>query len=92
MNDSNNQSNEFLSFKIVQSEEIIKISLTTANLRKKFNDIYFSLLNELKLKQEDTYISNNEGKMIGITDLGLPLEDIIKKFGFKLKLYYEKIF
>jgi hypothetical protein len=92
MNESYNQENEFLSFKIVQSGEIIKISLTTSILGKKFNDIYFSLLKELKLKQENTYISNQEGKMIGITDLDLPVKDIVRKYGVELKLYYERIF
>ena len=92
MDDLNNHIYEFMSFKIIQSGEIIKISLSTANLRKKFYDIYFSILKELKLKQKDTYLSNEEGKMIGDIDLTLPLVDIIKKFGTKLKLYYEKVF
>jgi len=46
----------------------------------------------LKLKQENTYISNQEGKMIGITDLDLPVKDIVRKYGVELKLYYERIF
>ena len=92
MDDLNNHIYEFMSFKIIQSGEIIKISLSTANLRKKFYYIYFSILKELKLKQKDTYLSNEEGKMIGDIDLTLPLVDIIKKFGTKLKLYYEKVF
>lgn len=92
MSSSNRQSDEFLSFKIIQSGEIIKISLSQTNLRKKFHEIYLSLLKELKLKQKDTFLSNNEGKMIGIPDLGLSLEGIINKFGRKLRLYCEKVF
>ncbi len=89
---SNNKVNEFLSFKIIQGGETIKVKLSTVNLRKKFDEIYGSLLKELKLKQKDTYLSNEEGMMIGDLDLNLYLEDIIKKFGTKLKLYYEKVF
>ena len=62
------------------------------NLKKKFSEIYFSLLKELNLKSEDTYVSNEEGNMIGSPDLLLPLENILKKFGTNLRIYYEKIF
>lgn len=92
MDDLNIEQEKFLSFKIIQSGEIIKISLSQTNLRKKFHEIYLSLLKELKLKQKDTFLSNNEGKMIGIPDLGLSLEGIINKFGRKLRLYCEKVF
>ncbi len=91
MIDLKKDDNEFLSFKIIQSGERIKVSLTPENLRKKFNDIYLSLLRELKLKQKDTFLSNEEGKMIGIPDLSLSLEEIINKFGTMLKVYSEKI-
>ncbi len=87
-----NQGNEFLIFQVVQSGEIIRVSLTPMNLRKKFDKVYLSLLKELKLKQKDTFLSNEQGKMIGTHDINLTLEDIIKKFGTKLKVYYEKIF
>lgn len=91
MDSSNNTLSKFLSIKIIQSGDVIKISLSIANLRKNFYDIYSSLLNELKLKQKDTYLSNENGNMISDLDLNLSLEDIIKKFGKRLKLYYEKI-
>lgn len=91
MNDKKNNLDNFLSVKIIQSGDIIKVSLSSTNLKKKFNEIYGSLLRELKFKQKDTYLSNKEGKMIGDFDLELSLEEIIKKFGNRLKLYYEKI-
>ncbi|MFX1388186.1 MAG: hypothetical protein ACFE9M_13290 [Promethearchaeota archaeon] len=91
MNDKKNNLDNFLSVKIIQSGDIIKVSLSSTNLKKKFNEIYGSLLRELKLKQKDTYLSNKEGKMIGDFDLELSLEEIIKKFGNRLKLHYEKI-
>ncbi|MFX1309683.1 MAG: hypothetical protein ACFE8C_08305 [Promethearchaeota archaeon] len=91
MNDKKNNLDNFLSVKIIQSGDIIKVSLSSTNLKKKFNEIYGSLLRELKFKQKDTYLSNKEGKMIGDFDLELSLEEIIKKFGKRLKLYYEKI-
>ncbi|MFX1591562.1 MAG: hypothetical protein ACFFB6_01820 [Promethearchaeota archaeon] len=91
MNDKKNNLDNFLSVKIIQSGDIIKVSLSSTNLKKKFNEIYGSLLRELKLKQKDTYLSNKEGKMIGDFELELSLEEIIKKFGNRLKLYYEKI-
>lgn len=91
MIDLNKDGNEFLSFKVIQSGEVIKVSLTPANLRKKFHNIYLSLLKELKLKQKDTFLSNEEGMMIGIPDLSLSLEEIINKFGTMLKVYSEKI-
>ncbi len=92
MDDLNIEQEKFLSFKIIQSGEIIKISLNQTNLRKKFQEIYLSLLRELKLKHKDAFLSNDEGKMIGIPDLGLSLEGIINKFGRKLRLYCEKVF
>ncbi|NVM35612.1 MAG: hypothetical protein HWN81_08450 [Candidatus Lokiarchaeota archaeon] len=92
MNDLKNNDEKFLSFKIIQSGEIKRISLNEANLRRRFNEIYFSILKELKLNPRDTYLSNEEGRMIGNLDLNLSLVDVVKKFGNKLKIYYEKIF
>lgn len=81
-----------LLFKIVQSGESIAIPLTDKNLKNQFKEIYHILLKELRLKQKDVYLSNEEGKMVGNTDLDLSLQEVIKKFGSMLKLYYEKIF
>ncbi len=92
MDDKNDHTNEFISFKIIQSGEIIKVSLSRSNLGKKFDEIYGLLLKNLKFKPKDTYLSNENGKMIGDFDLELSLQEIIKKFGNKLKVYYEKIF
>ncbi len=92
MNDLNKEEKEFLTFKIIQRGEIIKIQLTPNNLKKNFQDIFHSLLKELKLKQKDTFLSNEEGKMIGIHDLSLSLEEILHKFGIILKVYSEKIY
>lgn len=91
MDNTQNKLNEFLSVEIVQSGDVLKVSLSPTNLKKSFNVIYVSLLKELKLKQKDTYLSNDSGKMVGEIDLKLSLGDIIKNFGKKLKLYYEKI-
>lgn len=91
MDNTQNKLNEFLSVEIVQSGDVLKVSLSPTNLKKSFNVIYVSLLKELKLKQKDTYLSNDSGKMVGEIDLKLSLGDIIKIFGKKLKLYYEKI-
>jgi hypothetical protein len=60
-------------------------------MKKEFYEIYSSTLKDLKLKQKDAYLSNEEGKMIGDLDLNRSLEEIIKKFGLSLKLYYEKV-
>ena len=92
MDNLNIEQEKFLSFKIIQSGEIIKISLNQTNLRKKFQEIYLSLLKKLKLKHKDAFLSNDEGKMIGIPDWDLSLEGIINKFGRKLRLYCEKVF
>ncbi|MFX0001536.1 MAG: hypothetical protein ACFE9Q_08465 [Candidatus Hodarchaeota archaeon] len=88
----NKEDKEFLSFKIIQSGEIKKVPLTLVNMNKNFRNIYLSLLKELKLKEKDTFLSNEEGKMIGLPDLSLSLEEIVRKFGTILKLYSEKIF
>lgn len=92
MDDLNIEEENFLSFKIIQSGEIKNLLLNEVNLRRKFNGIYFSILKELKLNPRDTYLSNEEGRMIGNLDLNLSLEDVVKKFGYILKIYYEKIF
>ena len=91
MFDSEHQEKQVLFFKIVQSGESIKIPLTKDNLSIEFKEIYFKLLKELRLKQKDSYLSNEEGKMIGDLDLNLSIEEIVMKFGKKLRLYYEKI-
>ncbi|MFX0022686.1 MAG: hypothetical protein ACFE9S_10185 [Candidatus Hermodarchaeota archaeon] len=91
MVNSLNKDINYLSIKIIQSGDIIRIKISKENLRKEFHDIYSSLLKDLKLKQKDTYLSNDEGKMIGVLDLNSSLEEIIQKFGLKLKLYYEKV-
>ncbi len=92
MNDLNSKDEKFLSFKAIQSGEIKNLLLNEVNLRRKFNEIYFSILKELKLKPKDTYLSDEEGRMIGTLDLNLSLEEVVKKFGYILKIYYEKIF
>ena len=92
MNHFNQEDRGFLTFKIVQSGEIKKVELSNSNLRKSFRNILLSLLKELKLKQKDVFLSNEEGKMIGNHDLSLSVEEIIHKFGTILKLYSEKIF
>lgn len=88
---SNHNDNKSLLIKIIQTGDIIRVSLSKENMEKKFYDIYISLLKELNLKQKDSYLSNEEGNMISDFDLNSPLKEIIKKFGSKLKLYYEKI-
>ena len=88
----NEENKEFLTFKIIQSGDIKKVKLTPDNLRKDFRDIIQTLLKELKLKQKDTFLSNEEGRMIGIHDLNLSLNDAIQKFGTMLKVYSEKVF
>ncbi|MCK4379680.1 MAG: hypothetical protein KAW51_00970 [Candidatus Lokiarchaeota archaeon] len=92
MDDLNIEEEKFLSFKIIQSGEIKNLLLNEVNLRRKFNEIYFSILKEFKLNPRDTYLSNEEGRMIGTLDLNLSLEEVVKKFGYILKIYYEKIF
>ncbi|MFX0039400.1 MAG: hypothetical protein ACFFB9_08600 [Promethearchaeota archaeon] len=92
MKNTEHQEKQSLFFKIIQSGEIIKIALTEINLANNFREIYLPLLKQLKLKQKDVYVSNEEGKMIGDFDMELSLESILNKFGNKLKLYCEKIF
>jgi hypothetical protein len=87
----NTQEQEFFTFKVIQSGEIIKVQLSPSNLKKNFQEIFHSLLKDIKLKQRDVFLSNEEGKMIGLYDLRLNLEEIIKKFGTQLKVYSEKI-
>ncbi|MFX1364821.1 MAG: hypothetical protein ACFFCE_15600 [Promethearchaeota archaeon] len=92
MSNLNEESNNFLSIKIIQSGDVKKILLNPENLRKSFHEIFHILLKELNLKRKDTFLSNRMGKMIGIHDLSLSLEKIIQKFGYELRLYSEKIF
>ena len=92
MNNSKEQGKQFFYFKIIQRGENIKIPLIEKNINKEFREIYYKLLKELKLKEKNAFLSNEDGKMIGISDLSLSLEEVIKKFGFKLRLYYEKVF
>ena len=88
----NNDREKFLTFKIIQSGEIIKVQLTPINLKKSFLDIFQSLLKDLKLKEKSVFLSNEEGKMIGNHDFRLSLNEILHKFGTILKLYSERIF
>ena len=84
--------NEFLFLKIIQSGEIIRISLTDMNLKKNLKEFYVPILKRLKLKGKNVFISNEEGKMLGNSDLELPLTVILKKYGYRLKLYSERVF
>ncbi|MFX1303073.1 MAG: hypothetical protein ACFE9X_06930 [Promethearchaeota archaeon] len=92
MNNAQHQEKNVFLFRIVQSGENIVIPLTDKNLKSQFKEIYHKLLKKLRLKQNDVYLSNKKGMMVANSDLGLSLQDIIKKFGSMLKLYYEKIF
>ncbi|MFX1321272.1 MAG: hypothetical protein ACFFAQ_06465 [Promethearchaeota archaeon] len=83
---------KFLFLKIIQSGEIIKIALTDMNLKKNLREFYFPILKRLKLKEKNVFISNEEGKMLGNPDLELPLKVISKKFGYRLRLYSERVF
>jgi hypothetical protein len=91
MKDSEQKNNEFLNIKIAQTGDILRFALNEVNLKKKFHEIYSSLLKELKLKKKDAYLSSEDGKMVSEIDLNLTLKEIIKKFDLKLKLYYEKV-
>ncbi|MFX1411066.1 MAG: hypothetical protein ACFFA6_11995 [Promethearchaeota archaeon] len=92
MNKSEEHDHQFLSLKIVQGGDIIKIALTDANLSTKFKKLYVPILKELNLKQKDIFFSNVEGKMLLNHDLGKDLKTIIERFGNNLRLYSEKIF
>jgi len=83
---------KFLFLKIIQSGEIIKIALTDMNLKKNLKEFYVPILKKLKLKEKNVFISNVEGKMLGNSDLELPLNIISKKFGNRLKIYSEIVF
>ena len=91
MSDLKNHGYGFLSLKIAQSGEIKKISLTPENMKKKFKNVYFPILKELKLKHKDVFLSNEEGQMIGPFDYSLNFGEIINRFGNELKLYSEKV-
>ena len=92
MSNLNEGSKNFLSFKIIQSGDVKRISLNPENLGISFQDLFHLLLKELNLKYKDVFLSNMKGKMIGINDLSLSLGEIIQKFGNELRLYSEKIF
>jgi hypothetical protein len=92
MNDLFKEGKEFLTFKIIQSGQIIKVELTPTNLEKKFQDVFQSLLKELKLKGKNTFLSNEEGMMVGNYDFNCTIKEIIDKFGNIIKVYSEKIF
>jgi hypothetical protein len=91
MNNLKLGNNSVLEIKIAQTGDILRISLNEKNLGKKFDEIYTSILKELKLKRKLVYLCSNDGKMVGNFNLNIPLEEIIKKFGLKLILYYEKV-
>ena len=89
---SKRDSNKFLTIRIIQSGDKLRVRLTKINLRKKFNEIYAPLLKQLKLKKNYAYLSSKDGKMVSLSDLNLSLEDFVQKFGLNLKLYYERVF
>lgn len=91
MKESDNAELDILWIKVVQSGELKKIPLSEVNLSKKFKDIYFPMLKELKLKQNYAFLTDETGKMLGPLDIADSVENIVKKFGSKLELYYEKI-
>ncbi len=91
MNNIKLGNNRVLEIKIAQTGDILRISLNEKNLRKKFDEIFTSILKELKLKRKIAYLCSEDGKMVGNFNLNLPLEEILKKFGLKLILYYEKV-
>ena len=77
--------------KIIQSGELKTIPLTEENLNRPFKEIFLPLIKELKLKLKDLFLSNDAGKTLINKDLNLSLNEILKKFGTKINLYYEKI-
>ena len=91
LNDSRNKDVKLFRLKIIQSGDIIKIDLDDTNLSTIFSEIYFPLLKTLRLKREDVYLSNDQGKMVRNLDLKLPLKQIIELYSNKLNLYYEKV-
>jgi hypothetical protein len=91
LNDIENKDVKFFRIRVIQSGEIININLDNTNLRTIFSEIYFPLLKKLRLKKEDAYLSNDQGKMVRDFDLKLSLEKIIERFGNRLNLYYEKV-
>ncbi len=82
---------DFLVIEIVQTEERVKLELNELNLNRRFKIVYQKILKENKIKQKNAYISNPSGKAISSFDLNLTIRKLVKKFGFKLSLYNEKI-
>ena len=91
MDNSEDQEPFFLFIKMIQGGEIKKIELTEFTLAKTFKEIYFPILKQLKMKEKDVFLSTESGRSISSYDLDLTVEEIVKKFGDKLNLYYEKI-
>ena len=82
---------EYLKIKVIQGGQVEEIKLTKANLEDKFRDVYLPLLKKMGLKSKHAYLSTDSGRMVSKLDLHSSLREIIKKYGNKLKLYYEKI-
>jgi len=82
---------DIFSIKIVQSGDLNKFVLSERMLHRELKSLLFPLLKELKLKEKEIFLSNDEGKMMQKVDLNRPLNEIIQKFGYQLNLYSEKI-
>lgn len=91
MSNINTKNDQFFIIKIIQSGEIKSFSLTKENLNRPFKEIFLPLIKELKLKLKDIFLSTDAGKTLINKDLNLSLNEILKKFGTKINLYYEKI-
>ena len=85
------KNDDLFTIKIIQSGELKTIPLTEENLNRPFKEIYLPIIKGLKLKLKDIFLSNDAGKTLINKDLNLSLNEILKKFGTKINLYYEKI-
>ena len=91
MENSDSQESFFLFFKIIQGGDIEKVELTELTLEKNFKEVYFLILKKHNMKEKNVFLSTESGRSISSFDLNLTVEEIVKKFGNKLNLYYEKI-
>jgi hypothetical protein len=90
MNELKDDKLDIFYIKIIQSGIIKSYSLHKI-IDRKFNEVYIPLLKDLKINKRDVLLTNENGKALGDYELNLPIPQIIKKFGYKINLYCEKI-
>jgi len=81
---------DFLIITLKQGGRQEYIELNEHNIKEKFRALLDKIFKKYKMKEKFVMLTTDDGRMVPPFKYNQPIETIVKDFGNKLNLYYEK--